>query len=212
MDEVKWPGPVGDLLQPIKWLAQGLELQRKDEDPPDRFADKNVFVQREDTPYSLQLITAGSLRISQQAVKVVTWLGGAGGIAAAVGGFWLNLDLAERLAYVGFGAGMLAVAFLSIAIIVRSDVQARGQAQAAEYEARGRIAATFLSAACPYPEGAEPPTQRRYWVRSDEMAPGTWTEVVRFIDQGRGRLAACTVDGRTIRKENIAELKSNLSD
>lgn len=42
---------------------------------------------------------------------------------------------------------MLAALFISLAIIVRSDVQARATAQAAEYEARARIASVFMQTA-----------------------------------------------------------------
>jgi len=218
---VSWPGrPVDeastDLLPPVKRLLcelgvledRGSDLTNSTAEERERWADKNVFLGRVDTPHSLQVITAGSLRFSQQAAKVVTYLGGVAGIAATVRSFWSGVSSLERAVYIGAAAVLIASAVFSVAIIVRSDVQARAMAQSAEYDARGRIAATFLQAAYPYPPSREPREATTYYIKSTEN-PDAWVQVKRF-DWTPDGIIFTTANNRHVRAENICDIKSNV--
>ena len=141
-----------DASNDLLLLLQGLGLLEKAEDreaadKETRYRSRNVFVGRTETPYSLQVITAGTLALTQQTVKVTAALGGAGGVLASVAGFWRGVTAVERVTFMGAAAVVLATTLVAIALVVRADVAARSEVHAAEYAARGRVAAAFLRSA-----------------------------------------------------------------
>jgi hypothetical protein len=180
---VQWPGqPVStdkDLLAPTARFLRGLavlENEPKDSNPEATAVSSNRAFAA--TPYSLQVITAGTLTFSKTASRFVAGLGGLSGIAAAFSGFFGGLNSGPQAALLGGAALVLASALLAIAIIVRSDVIARSTAQAAEYQARGQIAAMFLeTTAKPIPPAAMP-AATTLWIKRKGI--DKWIEVSRW--------------------------------
>jgi uncharacterized protein YaiE (UPF0345 family) len=201
MTDVKWPAADGDLLKPTQEFLQGLAVLESDTDKNDPNAKQDAALvpfKQATTPESLQVITAGSLAFSQQAAKIVTALGGSAAILAAIKAIWFTSTAPVMAAIIGGAAVVLAAVFISLAVIVRSDVQARGTAQAAEYEARGRIASTFLQAAeRAHPDSAASGT-RQYWLkRSSSQA---WHAVDHFETAAGGLVAVLADQGKTVVK------------
>jgi hypothetical protein len=185
---VKWPAANDNLLGPTQELLRGLAVLEDEQAGAGANEHENSFnpFSAATTPYSLQVITAGTLAFSQQAAKIVTGLGGAAAILAAIKGIWFSSGSAEQVAFIGGAAVVLAALFVSLAIIVRSDVLARSRAQAAEYAAREHIASTFLQAA----ERAQANLTARtgkYWLRTT-TAQG-WQAIDHFEVGGNGLVA-----------------------
>lgn len=176
---VTWPAADGNLLEPTQALLRGLAVLEDEQigaKPNEKEYTFNPFSAKA-TPYSLQVITAGTLSFSRQSAKVVTSLGGAAAILAAVKGIWFSSASGERVAFIVGAAVVLAALFVSLAIIVQSDVQARSRAQAAEYAAREHIATAFLQAA----ERAQADAAhgvKKYWLKTDPA--GVWQAVDHF--------------------------------
>jgi uncharacterized protein YaiE (UPF0345 family) len=201
MTDVKWPAANADLLGPTKDLLEGVAVLEGVADikdasgtaaPKDR--PFNPF-STSATPYSMQVITAGSLAFSQQAAKIVTALGGSAAILAAIKAIWFTSGSAERAAIIAGAAAVLAAVFISLAIIVRSDVQARATAQAAEYEARARIASVFLQTAGRAQPGSTPAATRKYWLR--RAGSQAWLEVDHFEAGANGFIAVLADQNKT---------------
>jgi hypothetical protein len=141
MTDLKWPAhaiddDAGDLAEPTATLLRGLSVLESAE-------DANTRTTVGGTPQSLQVITAGAL----QATKISGVFAGIGGLSGAATAAWAAFqaeDVSVRVALVGAVAVILAATVIAIALIVRSDVQSRSQATAAEYGARASIAGTFL--------------------------------------------------------------------
>jgi hypothetical protein len=193
---VKWPATDGNLLGPTRDLLRGLAVLEDDQTGAKANQQENSFnpFSAAATPYSLQVITAGSLAFSQQAAKLVTGLGGVAVILAVIRGIWFTSGATEKVGFIGGAAVVLAAVFVSLAIIVRSDVQARSTAQAAEYAAREHIAAAFLQAA--ERAQADPVVHvDRYWLKT-AAAPG-WQAVDHFDTAGAGLVAVLDDAART---------------
>ena len=132
MPPVSWPGKPAaatgsDLLQPARDFLQGVGLLENATDAQAQTEPTekpfNPFTPST-TPYSLQVITAGTLAFSREAAGIVSSLGGVTVILAAIKGIWFSSSNSERVTFIGGAAVVLAAVFVSIAIIVRSDVQA----------------------------------------------------------------------------------------
>lgn len=189
---VQWPGLAvshdeQDLLNPVAALLKGLAVL--DEKPNETDATSTKAF--EPTPYSMQVISAGALALSSTFSRFVAWLGGLGGIAAGAAGFFADLDAAPQAAALAGAAVLLSAAFISIALIVRADVTARSVAQAAEYAARGTIAAEFLTTtAKPAPVIA--PDRARTWIKRKNT--DKWCEVLRWDSDGDKSVVAVLKD------------------
>jgi len=201
MTDVKWPAVNTDLLGPTKDLLEGVSVLESVDDisaasgsaaPKDQ--PFNPF-STSTTPYSLQVITAGSLAFSQQAVKIVTALGGSAAILAAIKAIWFTSGAAEKAAIIAGAAAVLVAVFISLAIIVRSDVQARATAQAAEYDARARIASVFLQTAESAQPGSIPAATRKYFLR--RTGSQAWLEVDHFEASANGFIAVLADQNKT---------------
>jgi hypothetical protein len=208
MTDVKWPAANADLLGPTKDLLEGVAVLENADDAgtgpgqtPPKDQPFNPF-SASTTPYSLQVITAGSLAFSQQAAKIVTALGGSAAILAAIKAIWFTSVSAEMAAIIAGAAVVLAAVFISLAIIVRSDVQARATAQAAEYEARARITSVFLQGAEGAQPGPTPAAARKYWLtRTGSQA---WLEVDHFEAGANGFIAVLADPNKTeVQASNI---------
>jgi len=138
------------------------------------------------TPYSLQVITAGSTAASKWVGTVIASLGGLSTLLAGLRAFVGTLDDTVKVGWAAAAAACLIATIIGLAIIVRADIAGRAQATAAEYAARRVIAAQFLALARP---------QSQYFVKK----PGyneAFTPVQSFILQG-GQIAA-KVDESTV--------------
>jgi hypothetical protein len=201
MADVKWPAADGDLLKPAQEFLQGLDVLESDADKNDPSAKQDnalVPFKPATTPASLQVITAGSLAFSQQAAKIVTALGGSAAILAAIKAIWFTSTAPVMAAIIGGAAVVLAAVFISLAVIVRSDVQARGIAQAAEYEARGRIASTFLQATERSHLDSAAGGTRQYWLK--HSGSQAWHAVDHFNTGADGFFAVLKDQDKTVVK------------
>jgi hypothetical protein len=133
------------------------------------------------------VITAGSLAFSRQAGKVVTALGGSAAILAAIKAIWFTSGATEIATIIAGAAVLLAAGFVSLAIIVRADVHARATAQAAEYEARARIASAFLQTAERAQPGSTHAAVRKYWLK--RTGSQAWLAVDHFEAGANGFIA-----------------------
>ena len=139
----------------LRSLLEGLNLLETEDDKK-KSQEKGNY----STPWSLQVITAGSFQLSKVGTALVATLGGGAAVWAAVKGFWISQHDPDRLAYIGAAALIVSVLAVAIAIIVHSDVMARAQATAAEYDARARSATAFLNTARPVT------TRPLYWIKT----------------------------------------------
>jgi len=97
-------------------------------------------------PQSIAIIEAGATAASKGWAAAISALGGATAVWAAVSHFWESQPAVQGTLIVG-AAVVIAACALGAALIMYGDVQARGQAAAAQYPARASVAAAFLSGA-----------------------------------------------------------------
>lgn len=139
---VQWPieavGDSDDLSNPTRELLTSLGFMA--------FADDEIESKVFGTPYSLQVIKAGSLALTKWWTGIIAGVGGVTGLAALIARPWTVADEPVKIAYVAAAAFLLAAVAVSIAIIVRSDVSARARAAQAEYLGRAQVATGFLEA------------------------------------------------------------------
>ena len=114
---VRWPADAidatsTDLGGPLRSLLEDLNLLETQQDQHDGVQALST------TPWSLQVITAGSLQISKVTATLVGGLGGATAVWAAIKGFWISQHDPDRLAYIGAAAVIVSVLAVSLAIIV----------------------------------------------------------------------------------------------
>jgi hypothetical protein len=142
---VLWPDTdtsdsITDLAPPLRLLLINVGLSPTPADAKDSATAGN------DVPQSVAIIEAGATQISKASANQVKALGGLTGIAGAVAAFWeKNHDI--RIIVVAAAAFVLAAALIAIAVIVSSDVRARANAAAAQYDARARVAEAYLQGA-----------------------------------------------------------------
>ena len=195
---IRWPADAvdstgTDLATPLQRLLLELNLL---ESQPDVALNRKAS-----TPWSLQVITAGSLQLTKVTSGLIGTLGGAGAIWAAVKGFAISQHDPDRLAYIAAAAAIVSLVAIAIAIIVRSDVMARAHATAAEYDARARSAAAFLETARPAPQ--RPP---RYIIR--QRNNNNWQVVEAFLADANQGLVAQVSGGATVPPANIEAITS----
>jgi len=199
--EVIWPAANADLLKPTKDLLEGVAVLESEDDistasgsAPPKDQPFNPF-STTTTPYSLQVITAGTLAFSRQAGKIVTALGGSAAILAGIKAIWFTSSGTEMATIIAGAAVVLAAVFIALAVIVRSDVQARATAQAAEYDARARIASAFLQTAERAQPGSTPAATRKYWLK--QAGSQAWLEVDHFESGLKGFVAVLADQNKT---------------
>jgi hypothetical protein len=101
------------------------------------------------TPFSLQVITAGSTSISKWIGTTIAGLGGVSTVLAGLRAFAGGLDDTVKVGWAAAAAACLIATIIGLAVILRADVSGRATATAAEYAARSLIAAQFLALARP---------------------------------------------------------------
>ncbi len=141
-DDVAWPQNAfdadgKDLAKPVSALLRKLALLETKED-----AEKGVGPVA-GTPYSLQVITAGATSGAKVAGVAASSASFTGALASA----WAaarQSQLPLQIALVAAGGLILAAGVIAVAIIVQSDVRARGSATDAVYRARAAVTTEFL--------------------------------------------------------------------
>ena len=184
---VQWPtSAVGensnDLLTPLNDLLLNLNVL----EPTDSDGEPLKKTTPLRTPFSLQLITAGSTTMSKWIGTTIAGLGGASTVLAGIRAFVGGLPDTVKVGWAAAAAGCLIATIIGLAIILRADVSGRAKAAAAEYAARADIAAQFLALARP---------QSQYFVKQ----PGynqPFMPVQAFVLKD-GQIAV-KVDGNTI--------------
>jgi hypothetical protein len=189
----------GETPEAATWPGSPYDLKAKD------FTDPLTAVLRElhvledkgegevtwnKTPFSYQVITAGATRFSRNWSTIVGALGGAGTIGSIIKALGYNSDQpAQAAAFTASAAFLLSATTIAIAIMVRADVGARGQASAAQYAARATIASAMMASSRygrPIPT-PPPPPEPRYMLKTKDAK---WYAVKSFELTGGGRLAA----------------------
>lgn len=197
---IKWPAdavdPSGaDLAGPLRSLLEGLNLLETEDDKK-KSQEKGNY----STPWSLQVITAGSFQLSKVGTALVATLGGGAAVWAAVKGFWISQHDPDRLAYIGAAALIVSVLAVAIAIIVHSDVMARAQATAAEYDARARSATAFLNTARPVT------TRPRYLIKT--RTRNDWQVINAFAVNASEGLVVQLPGGGQVKPKDIQAITS----
>ena len=189
---VQWPAGGDDLLPPTRSLLEDLNVLEK--------KDEKVNPVR--TPESLQVITAGSTALSKTIATLVAALGGGTVIWAAVKGFWIAQGENQRIAYIGATALIVSAVVIALAIIVRSDVQGRAIASAAEYEARAKIANAFL-------QTSQQIAEARYLLKKKgqdgQDGQEGWFDVKSFGTDSKGFFVK--IEGNTVYSDEIGHIE-----
>jgi len=150
MAKTKIPALSGAVIEPTKDLLTGIGL----------LGDHTAIcgANRDKTPYSLQVIESGALGITKVWGSIVGAAGGLTALGALFAGFWGGQSPGEKMVLYGASAVFLAATAISISIIVRSDVMARGQSAAAKNAARGAVAVAMIGATCQCAGSCQHPT------------------------------------------------------
>ena len=130
-----------DLLPPIQALLRGMQVLPNAGDVQ---GPGGTFL---GPPDSVAVLEAGASSFSKWWALAVGALGGTAAIGTAVTRFWDGQPTSIRASLVASAAFVVAATVIAIAIVVSSDVRARGQAQMAVYAAREAVAVAFLQAA-----------------------------------------------------------------
>ncbi len=154
LDSLAWaePAPTGDQAVPLAQLLQGLQLLASDDDR--EAAARSSGEWSAETPPSMQVIKSGALSITKTWTKRVTGAGIGvsvvlGGVGSGVAALTDGLTPAIGAALVGGIALVASATALALAIFIKADLDARGQATAARHAGRAEVAAAFLSATAP---------------------------------------------------------------
>jgi hypothetical protein len=145
---VQWPTSSvtagDDVLAPLRTLLLGLNvLEGTDK------AGEPLAPSLWSTPFSLQVITAGSTTISKWVGTAIAGLGGLSTLAAGLKAFLMGSHGSVTVGYAASAAACLVATIFGLAIVIRADVAGRAKAAAAEYEARKAVAVQFLALARP---------------------------------------------------------------
>ncbi|MGN7200331.1 hypothetical protein [Arthrobacter sp. SAFR-044] len=150
IDALKWTQPAAgtsaDQLD-LKIILQGSGLLGDD----NALRDGNFQrTWRADTPESLQLISSGVTKMTKWWLAAVSSVGGLTAIASMIVGyvrsFTDGLGEPVTVAFIAGGSLVLAASAIALAIFVHGDLEARGNAAAAQLGARGDVMAAFLRA------------------------------------------------------------------
>jgi len=128
-----WPETCAQLGEEASAFLKGLNLlELNDQD----------FHWWEDTPFDKQAMTSGATWVSKITAPEVGTAGVGGAVATFVKG-WSTSSTAQWV-LLGCAVFLLAVTALSVALIVRADLNARATSTAAQYRARAQAAAAFV--------------------------------------------------------------------
>jgi len=128
------PGSAGN--SQLVQLLNNLELlPPPDSDPPSGTFDTG------DKEY--MVLKAGVTKITSWVSRVLVAAGGAGAIWAAVEAYFNHSRPGLQIALVASAAAIVGLAALALALVVSADLSARAAGTAAQYQARGQVAAAY---------------------------------------------------------------------
>jgi hypothetical protein len=117
-------------------LLNNLELlPPPDSDPPSKTFDTG------DKEY--MVLKAGVTKITSWVSRVIVAAGGAGAIWAAVEAYFNHSRPGLQITLVASAAAIVGLAALALALVICADLSARAEGTAAQYRARGQVAAAY---------------------------------------------------------------------
>jgi hypothetical protein len=144
--EVRWPsGAVDtqgdDLGKPIKNLLVALSMLGSEADTEKASSAAAALT---GPGASVAIIESGATAMAKGWSGLLAAVGGGGALWASVNDFWLGQPTAERVALTAALGAVVAMSILSVCLIVRTDLHARGEGAVAQYRARAEVANVFL--------------------------------------------------------------------
>jgi hypothetical protein len=158
------------------------------------------------TPASLQVIESGALAITRNLTSLAKKAGGwsalivlaSGGLATILKVFDKS-NISNSIIVTLFGGAFVLVSAIAIALalLVKGDLQARGGASAARYQARGQVTTAFLQATASLHDASSPQTTTSVspaqpsilWVRPMILVgedPNPWRPVLAYSKISEG--------------------------
>jgi hypothetical protein len=137
------PDPDSQLIQ----LLNSLELlPRSTSTPPEGTFDPTVA--------DYQILKSGVTKITSWVSRLIAAAGGAGAVWAAVEAYFNRSRPDLQITLVASAAAIIGLAALAMALVISADLRARAEGTAAQYRARGQVAAAYESH-----QGSEPQAQ-----------------------------------------------------
>jgi len=97
------------------------------------------------TDPEFQVLKSGVTALARRISGIIAAAGGIGAIWAAVEAYFVRSSSGLQIALVASAAGLIALAAISVAVVVSADLRARATGTAGQYYARGLVAAAFES-------------------------------------------------------------------
>jgi hypothetical protein len=97
------------------------------------------------TPFSLQVIQSSATWLTKGWAAFLAFTGGGASLIALITGVWWGIGSDQvRIAVVASAGAVLSAVIISIAVIIRADVTARGAGSAARHRAESEIVSAAL--------------------------------------------------------------------
>jgi hypothetical protein len=100
-----------------------------------------------------QVLKSGVTKITGWVSRLIAAAGGAGAVWAAVEAYFNRSRPDLQITLVASAAAIIGLAALAMALVISADLRARAEGTAAQYRARGQVAAAYESR-----QGGGPPT------------------------------------------------------
>jgi hypothetical protein len=91
----------------------------------------------------VQVLKAGVTKITSWVSRILVAAGGAGAVWAAVEAYFNRSQPGLQIALVAAAAAIIGLAALALALVISADLSARAAGTAAQYQARGQVAAAY---------------------------------------------------------------------
>jgi hypothetical protein len=189
-DKVQWPGAAyssgeDDLSVPIKNMLKAIRNIGNPAGETQGATTNGPVTLTGGTPYSLQVITAGASSLTKWWSSFVAGLGGLGAVGLAIKGIWAEQEVPVQVVSIGSAAVLGSAAFVSVAVIVKADVMARGVASAARKQATSEITTAMLNN-FQHARALVPPTFDNLYVVKRNVPGAQWERVTEFLwDNGQ---------------------------
>jgi hypothetical protein len=127
-----------DILQPLQDILHGVDMLGNGDSTGGAFSSP---------AQSVAIIESTATALTKWWAGAIAALGGATAITTAATRFWDNLSGSGRAAIIGASGFVIAAALIALAVIIRSDLQARSAGAAALYAGRAAVAVKLLEVA-----------------------------------------------------------------
>jgi hypothetical protein len=97
------------------------------------------------TEPEFQVLKSGVTALGRRISGIIAAAGGIGAIWAAVEAYFAHSSSGLQIALVASAAGLIALAAISVAVVISADLRARATGAAGQYYGRGLVAAAFES-------------------------------------------------------------------